>query len=60
VETPSPLKSVAIYNLQGYRYALFGQGGLSASYSLDALPAGVYIVRAENAEHSHTIKFVKH
>lgn len=60
VESPSPLKSVAIYNLQGYRYALFGQGGLSALYSLNALPAGVYIVRAENAEHSQTIKFIKH
>lgn len=60
VESPSPLKSVAIYNLQGSRLALFGQGETAISYSLQALPTGVYIVRAENAEHIQSIKFVKH
>lgn len=60
VESPTPLKSVAIYNLQGGRLALFGQGETSISYSLHALPTGVYIVRAENVEHIQSIKFVKH
>jgi len=60
VESPSPLKSVTIYNLQGSRLALFGQGEKAASYSLTSLPAGIYVIRAENAEHTQTVKFVKH
>lgn len=59
VESHSPLKSVAIYNLQGSCLALFGQGETSVSYSPDALPAGIYVVRAENAEDFQTIKFIK-
>ena len=59
VESPTQLKHVVIYNLQGYRLALFGQGSTTASFSLKTIPAGVYIIRAENAEQSQTIKFVK-
>lgn len=59
VESHSPLKSVTIYNLQGSCLALFGQGETSVSYSPDALPAGIYVVRAENAEDFQTIKFIK-
>lgn len=59
VESVSPLKSVAIYNLQGSCLADFGQGETAASYPLNALPAGVYVVRAENAENIQSIKFVK-
>ena len=59
VESHSPLKSVSIYNLQGSCLALFGQGETSVSYSPDALPAGIYVVRAENAEDFQTIKFIK-
>ena len=60
VESPTPLKSVAIYNLQGRRLALFGQSETSTTYSLKSLPAGVYIVRAENATQTQATKFVKH
>ena len=60
VKSPIPLKSVAIYNLQGNLLAFFGQGETNVSYSLSALPTGVYVVLAENADHSQTIKFVKH
>lgn len=59
VESHSPLKSVTIYNLQGSCLALFGQGETSVSYSTDALPAGIYVVRAENTEDFQTIKFIK-
>lgn len=59
VESLSPLKSVAIYNLQGSCLALFGQGETTVSYSQDALPAGIYIVRAENAKDFQTFKFIK-
>lgn len=59
VESLSPLKSVTIYNLQGSRLACIGQGETTVSYSPDALPAGIYVVRAENAEHSQTFKFIK-
>lgn len=60
VESTSPLKSVAIYNLQGSRVAYFGLGKTVVSYSMNALPSGVYVIRAENAEHSQSIKFIKH
>lgn len=60
VQSPIPLKSVAIYNLQGNLLAFFGQGDTTVSYSLSALPTGIYVVRAENAENSKTMKFVKH
>ncbi len=60
VESPSPLKSVAVYNIQGSRLALFGQGKTTVSYSLDVLPSGVYVIRAENSEKTRSIKFVKH
>ena len=60
VESPTPLKSVAIYNLQGRRLALFGQSETTTTYSLKSLPAGVYIVRAENATQTQATKFVKH
>ena len=59
VKSLSPLKSVTIYNLQGSRLAIIGQGETTVSYSPDALPAGIYVVRAENAEHSQTLKFIK-
>ena len=59
VESLSPLKSVTIYNLQGSCLALFGQGERSVSYSPDGLPAGIYIVHAENAEDFQTVKFIK-
>ena len=60
VESSTPLKSVVIYNVQGSRLALFGQGETTVSYSLKALPTGIYIIRAENAEDTQTLKFVKH
>ncbi len=60
VESPTPLKSIVIYNVQGSRLALFGQGKTTISYSLKALPTGIYIIRAENAEDTQTLKFVKH
>ena len=60
VESPTPLKYVAVYQVQGRRLALFGQGETTASYSLNALPMGIYVVRAENAENVQSIKFVKH
>ena len=60
VESLSSLKSVAVYNLQGLRFAEFGQGETTVSYPMNALPSGVYVVRAENAEHIKTLKFIKH
>ena len=59
-ESPSPLKSVAVYNLQGSRVALFGRGMTAVSYSMSALPSGVYVIRAENSEETQSIKFIKH
>lgn len=59
VESISPLKSVTIYNLQGCRLDVLGQGETTVSYSSKALPAGIYVVRAENVEDFQTIKFIK-
>ena len=59
VASSTPLKSVAIYNMQGSCLAVFGQGETSVSYPVNLLSAGIYIVRAENAKQSKSIKFVK-
>ena len=59
VTSSTPLKSVAIYNMQGSCLAVFGQGEISVSYPVNLLSAGIYIVRAENAKQSKSIKFVK-
>lgn len=59
VESQSPLKSAFIYNVQGICIALFGQGETAASYSLRALPPGIYIVRAESDGQAKTVRFIK-
>lgn len=60
VESPSPLKFVVIYDLQGSRLAIFGKGETAVSFSLNTLPAGVYVVRAESAAQAQSLKLVKH
>lgn len=60
VKSPVPMKSVYVYNTQGQPVKTFGQTGPSTEISLNSLPSGIYIVRADNGQETKTIKIVKH
>ena len=59
VESLEPLHSVCLYNTQGMRLAVFGQGESSVTYPLWPLPSGIYIVKAETDGQTKAVKFVK-
>lgn len=60
VESSVPIKVILVYNAHGVCVASFGQSELSAETSLGSLPAGIYIVRADNGQEIKTIKIIKH
>ena len=59
VESLEPLHSVCLYNTQGMRLAIFGQGEVSDTYPIWSLPSGIYIVKAESERQTKTVKFIK-
>ncbi len=59
VTATSPIEDVAVYNMQGRLMQQLSPSAKSISFSLDNLPAGVYMVRVQNAMGIKTEKIIK-
>lgn len=59
VESPLPIKTIGIYNLQGLAVRHESPHSEQVILSLDGYPRGIYIVLAENGETTITRKIVK-
>ncbi len=59
VAATSPIENLAVYLLHGHLMLLFSPRTEPILGALDDLPAGIYVVRAGNAENIKTEKIIK-